>query len=92
MADDYYLCSLIAVLALYYFLFKGDSLSRKILLLVVVSLILACKCFPYLSLIWTDFFRTDSFNPRFHFCFVFVLIVCSKLAIKDDDGEGGLRR
>lgn len=89
LVDDYYLCSLIAVLALYYFLFKGDSLSRKIFLLVVVSLILACECSPYLSLIWTGFSRTDSFNPRFHFCFVFVLIVCSALAVKNDDGEGG---
>lgn len=88
LIDDYYLCSLIAVLTFYYFLFKRDSLSRKVFLFLVVSFILACECSPYLSLIWTGFSRTDSFNPRFHFCLVFVLIVCSALSVEGDDGEG----
>lgn len=88
LVDDYYLCSVVAILSLYYFLFKRDSITRKVFLLLVVASILACECSPYLSLIWTGFSRTDSFNPRFHFCFVFVLIVCSTLAVKGDDGEG----
>ena len=90
LIDDYFACSLVVIFVLYYFLFVSDNRATKLTLFGLLAIVLTCERSPYLSLLWTGFSRADSFNPRYHFCFLLVMIVCAYKTVAKKDNQSNL--
>lgn len=64
------------------FLQSRCSFRMKVGLSILLGFLVLSELSPALSLLWTGFSKTDSFNPRFHFTLVFTLMSCSAIFLK----------
>ena len=83
-----YCGAVILILAVYMLLDKKTDLKKRILSLLFFAFMICSFCFDQLNIMWTGFVKSYSYQFRWAFVFMFLMICFAGVCVKEIKKHG----